>query len=135
MILEIASILFTCVAANHLGLVAAIEETAGRSIPIVNCPKCFTFWSVLVYTFSSGGAMTYGAAPMLVISFLCAWFAIWLDLGMGIIDRLYLEIYGKIYPTDSADTHPLCADDPMPGLPQQAAHPDGSSPSTASETL
>ena len=59
--------------------------------------KCLTFWAVLVYELWRVG---FSDIPtVLAISFLSAWSAIWLDLFMGIIDKLYLKIYGKIYPT------------------------------------
>ena len=46
---DIAGIVFACVTANHLGLVKAIEDTFEKELPIINCVKCFSFWSVLVY--------------------------------------------------------------------------------------
>lgn len=89
----IAGILFVCVTANHLGLVKAIEDISKMEIPIINCPKCFTFWSVLAYS------VYYGlpAIEMLAISFLCSYLAIWLELLEGYIDTLYMKLYEKIY--------------------------------------
>lgn len=110
---DIAMLAFSCVAANHLGLVAAIEKVLGEEIPIVNCPKCFTFWAVLLATLFSG----WNVIAALAVSFLCAWSAIWLDLLMGIIDYLYIKVYDTFYPTtDTSDTDTLSASDPLPDL-------------------
>ena len=101
--LDIVGIVFACTAANHLGLIKAVETVIHCRLLIVNCIKCLTFWAVLVYELWRVGFSDIPA--VLAISFLCAWSAIWLDLFMGIIDKLYLKIYGKIYPTaNAADT-------------------------------
>lgn len=98
--IDIAGIVFVCTAANHLGLIQAVETVIHRRLPIVSCVKCLTFWAVLVYELWRVG---FSDIPtVLAISFLSAWSAIWLDLFMGIIDKLYLKIYGKIYPTANA---------------------------------
>ena len=107
-VLDIAGIVFACTAANHLGLVGAVGAVIRHRLPIVSCVKCFSFWAVICYCLVGG----LGVIKSLAISFLCAWSAIWLDLLMGIIDKLYLKIYGKIYPaTDTADTDALSAAD------------------------
>lgn len=110
--IDMAGIVFACTAANHLGLVPAVEECIGRSIPIINCPKCFSFWMTLAYCIATG---IIPAAPFsvysgftavihaLAISFLAAWFAIWTELFMGIIDQFYMTIYEKIYPNPKDD--------------------------------
>ena len=120
---ETASIVFSCVAASHLGLVAAIEEKTGWRLSVMGCPKCLTFWSVLVLGVAgtlpchSCRAWAESMPLVLAVSFLCAWLATWLDLAMGLIDRLYLIAYGKIYPTaDTADADALDADDAVPGM-------------------
>ena len=95
--IDIVGIVFACTAANHLGLIQAVETVIHRRLPIVSCVKCLTFWAVLVYELWHVGFSDIPA--VLAISFLCAWSAIWLDLFMGIIDKFYLKIYGKIYPT------------------------------------
>lgn len=95
--IDIASIVFACTAANHLGLVKAIEEVIDVDLPIVNCPKCFTFWCVLCYGCKSVVTYGTGIAEVFAISFLCAYIAIWVELGMGYIDTLYTTLYEKIY--------------------------------------
>lgn len=94
----VAGIVFSCVAANHLGLVGAVESLVGRSLPILNCPKCLTFWSVLFYMFLHGTI-----ADALATAFLCAYSATWLELGMYFIDNQYLRLYGKISADKAAD--------------------------------
>lgn len=101
-------ITFSAVAVNHLGLVSAIERTVKHRLPIVNCPKCLAFWTVLAY-----GILTWPDDKLSIISYplsiisvalLAAWAAIWLELFMGFIDQLYLKAYEQIYPTaDSTD--------------------------------
>lgn len=109
MILDIASIVFVCVTMNHLGLVGKIEEIVGRRIPILDCPKCSTFWATMGYMLCCEKAATaHGAIMMLAISFAASYAAIWLELLEGFIDTLYNKVYEKIYADtdndeDSAD--------------------------------
>lgn len=103
MIVEIVCILFASVAANHLGLIGAMERVVRHELPILNCSRCLTFWATLVhgcYSVATGGAL--GAAIVLAISFLNAWLAVWLELGMGYIDTVYYYIYNKVYGTADA---------------------------------
>ena len=113
--IDIAGIVFSCTAANHLGLIQAIQTvTKCNRFPIVSCVKCFSFWAVLIYCLVGG----LSVITSLAISFLCAWASIWLDLFMGIIDHLYLIIYEQIYPTaDAADADAISASDAMPDVP------------------
>lgn len=105
---DIAMITFSCVAANHLGLVAAMEGVLKKRIPIVDCSKCFTFWSVLVTTYVSGWNMV----EALAVAFFSASIALWIELGMGFIDKMFGMLYDKIYPTeDTADDREERADD------------------------
>ena len=109
-------ITFSAVAVNHLGLVAAIERTIKHRLPIVGCPKCLAFWTVLAYGILTGadhfvdvnGLVSAGhfedILELVAAALLSAWAAIWLELAMGFIDKLYLRIYEQIYPTaDTAD--------------------------------
>lgn len=105
---------FSCVAANHMGLIDAIERVIRHQIPIANCPKCFTFWSVLFTTSFSGWNMI----EALAISFLFAYTASWLELGMGFIDSLFNRLYEKIYSaSDTGDTAATDADIEHPESP------------------
>ena len=100
MILDIASIVFICVTANHLGLISAIVETVTKrhQLPVVSCPKCFSFWCTLGYMGCHGMATCpKGVITMLAVSFLSSYAALWLELVEGYIDTLYMKCYGKIY--------------------------------------
>lgn len=92
---DVAMILFSCVAANHLGLVHAIEEITDRELPIMNCPRCFSFWCVLFYMIFVSHSIIMSVAT----SFLCAALAPWIELLIGFTDNLYNKLYDTIYPT------------------------------------
>jgi hypothetical protein len=115
-LLNVLMITFSVVAANHLGLVSAIERTVKHRLPIINCPKCMTFWTVLVYGMAADSDHFVGISELvsadyfenilelIAVALLAAWAAIWLELFMGFIDQLYLKAYEQIYPTaDSTD--------------------------------
>lgn len=85
--------------ANHLGLVEAIEKTIKHSIPIVNCSKCASFWTVLVYSFIVGKSFIV----TLAVSFCCSYVALWVELLCGCIDTLYNKCYESIY-SEKTDT-------------------------------
>lgn len=103
-------ITFSVVAANHLGLVAAVEGVTGRQLPIVNCVKCGTFWAVLGYGIYGGDTAIYATAT----AFLASWMAVWMELMMGAIDKLYLKIYDAIYTTtDDGDADTAGTDDAL----------------------
>ena len=105
--IDIACIVFVCVTANHLGLVRAVEEAIRKDIPIVNCPKCFTWWSTLIYTtFTARDAIT-----VLAVSFLASYSALWLELAEGFIDKLYMKTYEKIYSNATDNTPATSTDD------------------------
>ena len=93
--IDIAAVLFACTSANHLGLIGEIEKLLKIRLPIINCCKCFTFWATLTLL------LIYGQHPVraVAVSFLNAYLAVWLELGMGYIDYLYSLLYDKIYST------------------------------------
>jgi len=93
--IDIASIVFVSVTANHLGLIGKLEEMFGK-LPILDCPKCLTWWITLVYTIISSREVF----TSLAISFLCSYLAIWLELLEGFVDTLYDKLYDTIYPTE-----------------------------------
>lgn len=98
---DIACIVFVCTAMNHLGLIKAIEDVSKMEIPIINCPRCLTYWSVFAYELWYVGLSDI---PMvLAISFLCSYLAIWLELIMYAIDTLYNRIYGILEDNNEED--------------------------------
>lgn len=94
--IDIAAVVIFSTAVNHLGLVQAIERVVHHKLPIVNCPKCLTFWSTFAYGVSGDGiaALPSELPRLLAISILCSYLAIWLELLMYAIDTLYNRIYG-----------------------------------------
>ena len=111
---DIAWIVVACTSANHLGLIVAVERVLHRRLPVVNCPKCFTFWSTLAYLlacFLTGGDALLGDSPiaaavprMLTVSFLAAYSALWLELIMYFIDTIYNSIYDQINKDNREET-------------------------------
>ncbi len=115
--LDVLMIVFYATAANHLGLVAAAESVIRHRLPVLNCPKCAAFWSVIVYGVAVANFSLFtlhSSLQILAAAFLSAWSAIWLDLLMGIIDQLYIKLYDKIYPTaNTTDADALDTADPV----------------------
>ena len=115
--LDVLMIVFYATAANHLGLVAAAESVIRHRLPVLNCPKCAAFWSVIVYGVAVANFSLFtlhSSLQILAAAFLSAWSAIWLDLLMGIIDQLYTKLYDKIYPTaNTTDADALDTADPV----------------------
>jgi hypothetical protein len=103
--LDVLMVVFSVTAANHLGLVAAVEGVIRHRLPVLNCPRCAAFWSVIMYGIAEANYSLFTihfSLIVLSVALLAAWAAIWLELFMGFIDQLYLKIYEQIYPT--ADT-------------------------------
>ena len=96
---DIAAIVFICTTANHLGLIEAVEGVIHHRLPILNCSKCASFWSVLVYS------LLVGREPIasVAVSFMSAYAAVWLVLLYGYIDTLYNRWYENIYTEETGD--------------------------------
>jgi len=95
---DIACIVFVCVAVNHLGLISAIERRINIKLAVLNCCKCLSFWATFTYS-----VFHTPIIPTLAISFLSAYAALWLELALYRIDKLYLLCYGKISKSGNAD--------------------------------
>lgn len=97
---DIVMLVLSATLANHLGLVEAVEGVLAHKIPILNCPKCLSFWIVLLVSLCSGQPLIASVA----VSFLCAYAAVWLELLFGYVDTLYNKLYESIYTkeTDNA---------------------------------
>lgn len=90
---DIATIVFVWVTANHLGLIGAFEKATGLTLWVANCPKCASWWSVMLYML----LLSHDIGTSLAVSFLASYMAIWLELLEGWIDTLYNRLYDKIY--------------------------------------
>ena len=103
---DIAGIVLVCVTMNHLGLRSAVEGVIKCKLRIVNCPKCATFWSVLVYM----AIVNQDAITTLAVSLLASYAALWVELLEGFIDTIYLKLYGKITTADNDNAATADAD-------------------------
>ena len=94
--MDVAAVVLFSTAVNHLGLIAAIERVIHCKLPVLNCPKCLTFWGTLALGLSGDGMAAHPSAlpRLLATSILCSYIAIWLELLMYAIDTLYNRIYG-----------------------------------------
>lgn len=122
-VLNALMITFSATAINHLGLVAAVEKVIARPLPVINCPKCLSFWATLTYGCSvccdSIAALPSALPHLFALSLLCAWLAVWLDLAMGIIDHLYIKVYDTFYPTaNPPDPDAPSPSDSLPVVPE-----------------
>ena len=101
----IAAVVAFSTAVNHLGLIAAIERVIHHRLPVVDCPKCLSFWGTLAYGLSGDGMAAHPSAliRLLAISILCSYLAVWLELIMYAIDTLYNKIYGILEETGNEE--------------------------------
>ena len=96
-IVDVAAVTLAAVLANHMGLIEAIEGVIKHKLPIINCSRCLTFWSVLICLVCCRTTATHWTI-IVATSFLAAYAATWLELLFGIIDKQYDKIYEKTYP-------------------------------------
>lgn len=97
--MTVLMLIFCCVAANHLGLIQAIESVIKRPLPIVNCSKCLTFWATMAVLLPSHNFLT-----TLATAFAAAYAATWAELAMGVIDTIYIKVYEQICRPEDTDT-------------------------------
>ena len=95
-IADVAAVTLAAVLANHMGLIETIEGIIKHKLPIINCSRCLTFWSVLFLLCCNNVAAKM--TTIVATSFLAAYAATWLELLFGIIDKQYEKIYKKSYP-------------------------------------
>lgn len=102
---DIAAVALFSTAVNHLGLIQAIERVIRFRLPVLDCPKCLTFWGTLAYGLSGDGtaANPSALARLLAVSILSSYAAVWLELIMYAIDTLYNKIYGILEETDNQE--------------------------------
>lgn len=88
--LGIAAVLISCCLFIHLGLGQAIEETLHVRIVLLQCVKCLTFWSVLSYSLF---CTTLTIEGCILIAFISAYIALWIDLLLVKISIIYENLY------------------------------------------
>ena len=92
MIREAALLAVGCTLFVNMGLSDAIQETLGFHFKILSCVKCFTFWCILLYL-TIRGAQFY---EVVSASFILSYLALWLDLGLSALNKIYNESYQQI---------------------------------------
>lgn len=105
---EAAEITACCVLFIGMGLEATIERILSCRFRILSCPKCLTFWSVLLF----GGITGHGIVDVLAVSFLSAYAALWLSLLCDKLTILYNKIYESIQTADASENPQSVAEKP-----------------------
>ena len=101
-VMDIAAVTLAAVLVNHMGLIEAVEGVIKHKLPIINCSRCLTFWSVLCLLCCNN--VSAKMTTIVATSFLAAYAATWLELLFGIIDKQYERIYKKTYPEAAKET-------------------------------
>ena len=113
MVMDVAAIVIICVLANSMGFVDAVEGVIRYKFRILSCVKCSVFWSTLIYFILMREPIVQSVATSFVLSYV----ALWIDLLIGYINKLYGTIYDKITreeETEGKDTDNKDADNQMP---------------------
>ena len=78
----------SCCLFVHLGLGKAICRFLRVKLVLLRCVKCFTFWVMLAYTLAFTDLRWESC---LALSFMLAYLALWVDLALNKIAKLYEE--------------------------------------------
>ena len=92
MITEAAMVLVCSVLFIGMGLSGEIQRIAGISLKILNCPKCLTFWSCLLFLLAN----RHPVLPSVAASFIASYAAMWLTLALDAATVKYNRLYEKI---------------------------------------
>lgn len=84
----------------HLGLGRAIGRVLRVRLILFRCSKCLSFWSVLAYSLLFTNLPAEGC---LLVSFVLAYAALWLDLLLAVIAELYEKLYKDLEATGEPD--------------------------------
>lgn len=95
MLREAAMLTLSCVLFVQMGLSDAMQETIRVRLRILSCPKCCTFWSVLVLTLVRGN----GIVDSVAVSFASSYLALWLSLLYDYVATIYNKAYESITET------------------------------------
>lgn len=83
-------IFLSCVLFIHLGLGKAICDTFEIDFVLFRCVKCLSFWTILAYTLLF---TQYRWESCLALSFLLSYAALWADLALMKIAKVYEGFY------------------------------------------
>ena len=106
----VVMITVSCVLFVGMGLSEAVQETLDVRLRIISCPKCLTFWCVLLHSLLGGGCIVTAVASAFVASY-CA---LWLTLAVDALTSLYNKLYEKI---DQPGTETQAGEDSTPAGP------------------
>ena len=91
--ISIALVLFNCVMFIHLGLGNTICSIIHVDFILFKCVKCLTWWAVLCYSLIFNHQTIITSC---FIAFLSAYIALWLDLLLAKLSKIYEDEYGKL---------------------------------------
>ena len=89
---EAAMLVVGCVLFVNMGLSDAIQQRLGFRSSILSCPKCCSFWASLIFLIFNGCRLAIAVGA----SFLFSYLALWADLGLSALNKIYNELYTKI---------------------------------------
>lgn len=99
MVLEVALITVSCVLFIQMGLAEAVWNTLHVESRIASCPKCLTFWLVLLWTITHRVGFIHSVAT----SFLASYSAVWLAQLYDLLAVMYNRLYDKISKTPDTE--------------------------------
>lgn len=80
--------------AQHLGLSEEIAKVVGK---IARCPKCLSFWIVLLVLGLSGKRLTIAIA----LSMFCAYLSNWFGLLLLWLNKVYNKVWERLNKIES----------------------------------
>lgn len=83
-----------------MGLSDAIQEFIEVRLGILSCVKCLTFWVVLTYLILHRMRIVQAVPASFILSYL----ALWLDLGLSALNKIYNEQYKQIISAEGDDS-------------------------------
>ena len=88
MLIAIIAMIVACLA-QHLGLSDAIAKVLAK---IASCPKCLTFWFVLIVLIIN----QENAIVAIMLSLMCSYLSNWFGLMLLLLNQMYSEIWQKL---------------------------------------
>lgn len=110
------AIMVAAVLVTHLGLISAIEETISKMLrrevrlPLLNCGRCLTFWTTALYVVTESQHTVLPLWAAVALPAVMAYATSWLELLLGVLDKLYSIIYDALYTDAGRASDALPAD-------------------------